>query len=32
MLEKYGKNDTEIPDNGVFRTLVDEVLSPFYIF
>ena len=32
ILSKYGNNNTEIPDKGIFRTLIDEILSPFYIF
>jgi cation-transporting ATPase 13A3/4/5 len=29
---KFGKNNTQIPDKGILKTLLDEVLSPFYIF
>ncbi|CAD8193351.1 unnamed protein product [Paramecium pentaurelia] len=31
-LDKFGFNNTEIPDKGIAKTLIDEVLSPFYIF
>jgi cation-transporting ATPase 13A3/4/5 len=28
----YGKNSTKIPEKGTLKLLIDEVLSPFYIF
>ncbi|EAR98781.2 E1-E2 ATPase family protein (macronuclear) [Tetrahymena thermophila SB210] len=28
----YGQNNTEIPDKSTIKILIDEVLSPFYIF
>ncbi|CAD8104339.1 unnamed protein product [Paramecium sonneborni] len=31
-LEIFGQNNTEIPDKGILKTLIEEVLSPFYIF
>lgn len=29
---KYGTNSTSIPDRGIINVLLDEILSPFYIF
>ncbi|CAK89910.1 unnamed protein product (macronuclear) [Paramecium tetraurelia] len=31
-LDTFGYNNTEIPDKGIVKTLIEEVLSPFYIF
>lgn len=29
---EYGNNSTEIPEKGTFKILLDEILSPFYLF
>ena len=32
MSEVYGENNTTIPDKTTLQILIDEILSPFYIF
>ncbi|KAL4505183.1 hypothetical protein ABPG72_016250 [Tetrahymena utriculariae] len=32
LFQMFGKNNTEIPDKSTMKILIDEVLSPFYIF
>lgn len=30
--EQYGYNDTTIPNKSTLQILIDEILSPFYLF
>lgn len=31
-VEKYGKCNIQVPEKGVFQLLIEEILSPFYVF
>lgn len=32
LAEQYGYNNTTIPDKSTLKILIDEILSPFYLF
>jgi cation-transporting ATPase 13A3/4/5 len=32
LIKQYGENKTEVPKKGIIKILMEEIISPFYIF